>query len=448
MFREASQTNYFQQKAEEGMNPYIGFVSFQHFNGEALYSDVVVKPENNMTETENLECYPIPDYVPQNGRAEGYYPDSTVAYIRILWKEFEPRQGEYHFEVMEAVLEQARQRGQTVVFRLLPHSTRACDDVPEWLKELISCPERPEGKRVKDSPTDPLFLELFGTVVRKIGERFDKDPTLDAVDISFPGAWGEGEERILALYPQEDLKKLVDIYTDVFRETRLMGQSLLPDLLRYASKTQPVGLRGDGMGHPEKLRVSYPERIKKVPDLWKKAPVSFEAFWWLGEWKRQGWDLDEIIERTLGWHLSTFNAKSVPIPWEWKDKVDYWISRMGYHYTIEFFRFPQKSCPGDVMELVLGIENTGVAPIYRQLPFCVRLKSEDSSEIFETDIDMRQWLPGKSQETWTVVLPEELPKGKYRIQIGVYGENVPMVYFGTDAARDERFYTVGELQVE
>ena len=84
----------FKYKREAKQNPYIGFVSFQHFRNDELYSDLIVKPENNMTETEHVECYPVPDYVEEKGRAQGYYPDSSVVYIRILWKEFEPIEGE------------------------------------------------------------------------------------------------------------------------------------------------------------------------------------------------------------------------------------------------------------------------------------------------------------------------------------------------------------------
>ena len=191
MIRQADTKRCFQVKDEEALNPYMGFVSFQHFNGEALYSDSIVRPENNMCETENFECYPIPDDVPQNGREEGYHPDSTVAYIRILWKEFEPEQGVYNYDFMQDILDKAKAHGQTVIFRLMAHSTRARDDVPEWLKALIPCPERPDGKRVKDSPTDPKFLQYFSEAVRKLGERFDDDPTLDAVDISQHGPWSE-----------------------------------------------------------------------------------------------------------------------------------------------------------------------------------------------------------------------------------------------------------------
>ena len=55
-------TNYFEYQREKAQNPYIGFTSFQHFRNEALYSDVIVRPENKMRETENLEPYPVPDY--------------------------------------------------------------------------------------------------------------------------------------------------------------------------------------------------------------------------------------------------------------------------------------------------------------------------------------------------------------------------------------------------
>ncbi len=75
---------------EMGQNPYTGFTSFQHFGNGKLYSDLIVRPENNMTETEHVECYPIPDYVEEKGREQGYYPQCTICYIRVLWKEFEP----------------------------------------------------------------------------------------------------------------------------------------------------------------------------------------------------------------------------------------------------------------------------------------------------------------------------------------------------------------------
>ena len=66
MRQKATQMKNFNKQDEQGQNPYIGFVSYQHFRDEELYSDIIVRPENGMTETENYECYPIPSNVPQN----------------------------------------------------------------------------------------------------------------------------------------------------------------------------------------------------------------------------------------------------------------------------------------------------------------------------------------------------------------------------------------------
>ena len=48
MIQKPDTKNTFNFKKEEGINPYIGIMSFQHFNGEKLYSDCVVKEENHM----------------------------------------------------------------------------------------------------------------------------------------------------------------------------------------------------------------------------------------------------------------------------------------------------------------------------------------------------------------------------------------------------------------
>ena len=241
-------------------NPYIGFTSYQRFRGDPLYSDIVVKPENNGIETEAVECYPVPKEVSQEGDGQGFYPNTEMAYIRILWKEFEPRRKEYDFALISDILSRAREKGQSVMFRLMPHSTRASDDVPEWLKTLIPCPERPDGMRVKDSPSSPLYLRYFGEAIKAIADRFDDDPTLYAVDISLTGAWGEGHKW--KEYPKKALKELIDVYTNGFRKTHLIGQCAAPYLAKYASKKHACGWRGDGVGEKKHMTVFYRRRIQ------------------------------------------------------------------------------------------------------------------------------------------------------------------------------------------
>ena len=445
MIKEANTIHRFSYAPEAFQNPYIGFTSFQHFRGEKMYSDIVVLPENNLTETERVECFPVSHDAEENGCNEGYYPDTSLAYIRVLWKEFEPRRGEYDFKFIENILEETRKHKQHLIFRLMAHSTRACDDVPDWLKENISCPERPEGMRVKDSPTDPRFLEYFLEAIKALGERFDSEPTLYAVDISLPGAWGEGYK--LALYPDDTLEKIVDVYTSSFKDTILFTQVARPALLAYAKEKAIVGWRGDGLGHPAHTKKIYPPNIGKMEDAWRHAPVSFEAYFWLCEWQRRGWSIDEIIEMTLFWHISSFNAKFMPIPYEWKDKIDYWVSRMGYHYVIDAFAHPDLCQQGDIARCKLRISNVGVAPIYKKIPLKARLVGNGIDQTFDVGTDIRTWLPGEHEVAIAIPVAKDAPVGNYTVLVGIMDEYNTLC-FATDAEEADGFYKVGEFTVE
>ena len=437
--------NRFSYKKEAFQNPYTGFLSFQHFGNDVLYSDCIVRPENNMTETEHYECYPIPEYVEQNGWDEGFYPETSIAYIRILWKEFEREQGVYDYAFIEDILKKAKEKHHSLVFRLMPHSTRAQDDVPDWLKKIIPCPERPDGKRVKDSPTDPMFLKLFSKAVRKLGERFDSDETLESVDVCLPGSWGEGHN--LHLYPDEDIQNLYDAFIEAFPTTRLICQIARPELIQYVSEKSEFGWRGDGLGEPNHLRNLYPPRVEKVKDAWKIAPVSFETYWWMGEWQRKGWDLDEIIRQTLEWHVSSLNAKSLPIPLEWKEKTDEWISKMGYHFHIECAEYKETAASGEETELRLTIENTGVAPIYKKHPLLLRLKGETEEYIFETNADITKWMPGKTTLTLPVTLPAHASNKTYNLQLKIPNPITESIAFATDLKTENGWHEIGEIKI-
>lgn len=437
----------FTEKKGVIINPYIGFTSFQHFRGEKLYSDCITGRSSGVAscETENYECYPIPAGVEEKGREQGYYPDNTVAYIRILWKEFEPKQGEYNYAFIEQILADARAHDQTVMFRLMPHSTCARDDVPDWLKEIMPCPERPDGMRVKDSPTDPRYLKLFGQAIEKIGERFDKDETLDCVDVSLGGAWGEGSQA----FPEEAMKELMDIYVRVFPNTKLIGQFSNVALLNYIGEIRPIGWRADGTGSPKHMNEIFPARFPLLKkEFWKTAPVSFESYWWISEWYRQGWDIDDIIDKTLSWHISSFNTKSFPIQYEWQPKIERWLEKMGYRFVLRELEYPETVKAGERMTIRLTMENVGVAPIYNKLPLTLRLKGEKKTVIAATEIDVCKWLPGTYTESTEIVLPQALPAGEYELAIAIGGGKYPSVQLAIEAEKDGEWHDLTVVRVE
>ncbi len=433
---------YFYQR-EIKQNPYTGFTSFQHFGNDKLYSDMIVRPENNMTETEHVECYPIPYYVEENGREQGYYPECTICYIRILWKEFEPEQGRFNYDFIQSILDKAKEQKQSVMFRLMPHSTRETDDVPDWLKEIIECPERPAGMRIKTSPSDPRFLDFFGNAIRHLGERFDTNPTLKFIDTAIAGAWGEGS----SIFNDEQQLKVADIYTEVFKNTMLIGQCSYTALMKHLLTSANAGWRADGVGEACQTKEGLPRYVAQIPDAWKKGHVTFESYWWLGEWQRKGWNIDEIIEATLSWHISSFNAKSLPIPFEWKEKIDSWVAKMGYHFVIDEISHKDTAKRDEDLKIRLCVDNVGVAPAYFGLPLYIRLKNHDFEYQFKTDIDITEWVEGKYTENIIIHLPEHMPVGEYVIQSAIGGDIDPAVYFATNADFDGRYYTLSKIHI-
>lgn len=422
-------------------NPYIGFTSFQHFRDEPLFSDT------DTTRGWVKERYPLYDWVEQNGRDQGFYPDTEIAYIRMLWKDIEPAEGVFDFSVTDEVFKKAEDKNQSVIFRLMPHTTRENEDVPDWLRSQIECPSRPSDARVKDSPKDPIFLKKFARAVEAFGNRYDGRDSFYAMDISLTGAWGEGYGFVN--YRLDDLKMLVDTYTRVFKNTHLLGQVCSPELVNYANESRPVGFRGDGLGNGYHIEQYFPKNIYKMRDVWKKAPVSFETFWYITEWKNRGWDIDEIISLSLKWHVSSVNAKSSSIPIEWKDKIDAWINKMGYRFSIRLFEHPQKACAGDTLSTTILIENNGVAPIYSHLPLTFRLRGADAQYTVSTDIDVRDWMPGDTVENPEIKLAENMQAGEYAIEVRLGGERYPIVKFATDTAvSSDGYYYLSTVTVE
>jgi hypothetical protein len=249
-------------------------------------------------------------------------------------------------------------------------------------------------------------------------------------------------------FSKEDLENFVDIYTDVFKNALLIGQTCIPWLVHHSNEKVSMGWRADCIGRPNLTYEMLPPKVEKMGDIWKKGHVSFEAYWWLGEWKRQGWDLDKIIETLLSWRVSTFNAKSLPIPWEWREKIDAWIAKMGYHFVINEVEAQNSVNSGEKLSVRLAVENVGVAPIYNRLPLYIRLKNASNEETFETDVDIRNWIEGKYEEIIEITIPEGFGVGEYELQVGIGGKDKPSVVFATDAELDGDFAIVGKVEIK
>jgi len=430
------------------VNPGIGFMTFQRFNGDALNEGL-----------KWTEGYPIV-YQEFRGTLENKdHPATSIAYFRIYWKFVEPAMGRYNWEMLDKALRTARERKQTLMLRIAPYGTTEDNDVPDWYRAIMGneAPEKLAQKKWRTDPEDPRYAKYFGNMIRAVGARYDGHPDLESVDMSIVGAWGEGAGS--ELLSQSTREALVDAYLEGFHKTPLV--MLLTDRKTntYGLSKRDVGWRVDclgdmgGFSNPNwsHMQDYYPQGIINfgMRDAWMKAPVTLEVCWVMQHWKNKGWDVDYIIDQSLKWHISSFNGKSSAVPAEWWPQVNRWLKKMGYRYVLRKFTYPASVNRGGKLAFTTWWENKGVAPCYKQFPFALRLKGNRREAVLPTGADIRKWLPGDNLYDDAVFVPADMPAGEYEVAVALLDPltREPKVKLAIAGVAPDGWYPMGKVRV-
>ncbi len=472
--------NRFTPTDELLINPHMGFTTQQRFNGD--FSNRQNPRWWGMWGGSDWDHLFIDSWDGNlsNSYGDAYYPDTSVAYIRIYWADFEPRKGEYRWDIFDRMLELAKERRQTLMFRIMPFGSDE-PDVPAWYREEVGPEPQYTGSENAEiwwrtDENNPLYVEYFSKMVAEIGRRYDGHPYLDSVDLSFDGYWGEmaGTEYLT----DENLYKLIDAYLDNFKKTPM--QVLLTDddrLHEYirakADGNLIVGFRADGFGDQNPgwnhMYSYYPHRIAAVDSMgdgpvWHHGPVSWEAWNTMQYWVDRGWDVDYNIAKSLEWHVTTFNNKSVPIPAGYEEKVNEWIKKMGYRFAITDVRYTDELSQGDTLYINSTWSNLGVAPLYHDgYPLAFRLKNQNGEYVFHSVADINQWLPGSGIQVFdTFKLPDDITVGEHELQVAIlgrYNPDCPKGWYNNPAFKNpaiklanefrdqEGWYTIGTVNI-
>lgn len=436
-------------------NPGMGFMTFQRFNGDSLNSG------NDWTEGFPIEYQNFDGDLTNEG-----YPVTTIAYFRIYWKYIETQEGQYNWNLLDQALHTASSRGQTLMIRIAPYGKYGKEDVPDWYREMVDPNHEwksPVAKWAVD-PEDRRYAQYFGRMIRAMGARYDGHPDVEGIDLAIVGAWGEGAGS--PLLSQNTRQLLVEAYTESFTKTPLIALLMDEKTNKYANSFGDIGWRVDcigdldfwadeenGFAHMYDL---YPQRIHDcgVKDAWKRAPLSFEICGTFLRWKeKQGYsrqDVKYIFNESLKWHISSFNAKSSPVPEEWEDLVDDWLKKMGYRFVLRTISYPEYVAPGEMIQYQSWWENKGVAPIYKDFLLAYRLTNQIRTEVFITDADVRSWLPGDIINDGAIPIPWDMPCGNYQIQVGIVDPHThqPKVKLAIEGRNSEGWYSFGEIEIK
>jgi hypothetical protein len=427
-------------------NPGIGFMTFQRFNGDSLNEG------KNWTEGKPIVYQEFDGSLENEG-----YPMTTIAYLRIYWKFIEPQIGDYRWALIDAALKTARERGQSLMLRIAPYGTGKQNDVPAWYRAMVGERKDLPVDKWQVDPEDPRYVKHFADMIRILGKRYDGHPDLESVDVAIVGAWGEGAGS--ALLTQKTREALVDAYIESFKNTPLVMLLTDEKTNGYALLRADVGWRVDCLGDMggfsptwSHMNDYYPQAIINfgVRDAWKKAPVTLEVCWVMQHWKDKGWDVDHIIDESLKWHISSFNAKSSPVPNEWWPSVNRWLKKMGYRFVLRKFTYPAAVDANGKLSFTSWWENQGVAPCYKEFALALRLRSDKKTEILYTQANIGTWLPGDNLYDDSVLVPSDIPPGQYDLQIGIIDplSDKPRVQLAISGKQPDGWYHLGKVKVD
>jgi len=201
---------------------------------------------------------------------------------------------------------------------------------------------------------------------------------------------------------------------------------------------------------------SYPESIIRfgVKDDWKNAPVSVEIcgtfYWWKDREHYTKEQVKYIFDQTLKWHISSFNAKSSPVPQEWEPLVNEWLKKMGYRFVLRKFSCQETINRNSRLTFETWWENKGVAPCYSDYSFAIRLTNDKDSVTFLTDADIRRWLPGDNLYDNSVLIPQHLTPGEYDLQVAIVDPKTrkAVIQLAIEGKTADGWYVLGKIKLK
>ncbi|GKS56572.1 beta-galactosidase [Nitrospira sp.] len=392
------------------------------------------------------------------------YPPSTVAYFRWTWADLEPEDGRYAFDFVDGIIAQAKEKGETLAFRIVTEYEKG---TPAWLLDKgIESFKETDG--TFPDYNNPTFLDYHDRLIKAFGTRYNGSPDIDHIDIGSVGCWGEWntacclKEQVpqcQALFPtKENQRRITEAYFAAFPDTPLV--SLHGGLLRYGSE-KGAGWRGDCFGDYgyftptwNHMEDAYEPVLKDpvIADAWKHGPVQFEVCGVVQDWYDKGFDLDRILQKGLDWHVSVLNAKSSPIPQEWRAQFDAFLKKVGYRIVLREIAHPARLNAGDTLVLRSRWDNVGVAPIYHPWPLAYRLRSAAGQVVAQwtSQSDLKRWLPGVRQSVEDrVVLPKTLASGSYMLEVAILDQAAfkPYVRLAIEGRQLDGWFTVSRIDI-
>jgi hypothetical protein len=301
----------------------------------------------------------------------------------------------------------------------------------------------------------PAFQERLRRLVAKLGEAWDNDPRVFAVQMGLIGYWGEHhspaptaeQRRLLTEAFQKAFKNKPVLVRHNDAEFMQAGFGIYYDTFANISREPPDGPKDQ-----------FPWQAMHVyRDIWKRAPIEGEVEY---NWQKQR----ESAKPTETFGRAPNETMTVPAYRRFMvDKIrryqtSYlgWISgydsskpevlagaaelqkAFGYRFVIESASYPLTVSPGGKLSVKLAVRNTASAPFYLDWPVAVALLDPATKKPVWSaplsGVDIRKWLPGEDWDSAAfayrrpavmhhdegfATLPSDIKTGEYIVAVAL-----------------------------
>ncbi|MFC5405544.1 fibronectin type III domain-containing protein [Cohnella soli] len=323
--------------------------------------------------------------------------------------------------------------------KVVPRVVIVYPNVGEYWPDSI-----PHGDPVQQWLSD-TYKSRMVAFINKLGQAWDNDPRVAAVEFGLFGNWGEqhiypnkfadGTDRIPLSFQQT----LGDAYVNAFHNKKVM--------VRYPETFvgYPFGIQWDSFALPDDAAGGNGEISR---DTWRTQINSGEvAYDWgdqsnlggspdgtLGSTSNTNYVIDWIMKThtsSLGW-IAEYNASNSAV----ENGATAMQKVLGYRYVISQASFTGNVQSGGTMNVSFNVTNKGSSPFYYNWPVEASLLRADKTVAWKGlfNADIRQWLPGTDWNagsraynnapatntvTGSFTIPTSLVNGTYTLALSI-----------------------------
>ncbi len=266
----------------------------------------------------------------------------------------------------------------------------------------------------------PAFQDRLRRLVEKLGQAWDNDPRIFAVQMGLIGRFGEHhnpaptkkQRRLLAEAFQKAFKNKPVLVRHNDAEFMQAGFGIYYDTFANLDRETPDG-----------PKEQFPWQVTHVyPDIWKRAPIEGEVEY---NWQQRkesakpketfGITPDETMKvpayrRYMTDKIRRYHASYLG----WIDDYDdsnrevlagaaELQKAFGYRFVLDSAGYPLVVQPGGKLAVKLTVRNTGSAPFYLDWPVAVALLDPETKKpvwsVPLAGVDLRKWLPGEDWDS-------------------------------------------------